>query len=180
MFRQRWGRGLGAVGGSHHIARPFAWATGPASSAGARSSLARAVIESLDDDGYLRGGVEEIEQAVHTMALSPKPDEQEIRMAWRRVQGLDPAGVAAVDLQHCLLLQLHTLECGTSRDLVRRAIESHLKAVALRDPARLSEALGCRARRRQRFARRFARSIPVLAEPSCKTMCRLRCLTSLR
>ncbi|GKS85639.1 RNA polymerase factor sigma-54 [Acidovorax sp. SUPP1855] len=104
--------------------------------------LARAVIESLDDDGYLRGGVEEIEQAVHTMALSPKPDEQEIRMAWRRVQGLDPAGVAAVDLQHCLLLQLHTLKCGTSRDLVRRAIESHLKAVALRDPTRLSEALG--------------------------------------
>lgn len=104
--------------------------------------LAKAVIESLDDDGYLRGGLEEIEQAVHTMALSPEPDGQEIRMAWRRVQGLDPAGVAAVDLQHCLLLQLHTMECVTTRDLVRRAIEGHLKAVALRDPTRLSEALG--------------------------------------
>ncbi|WCM86351.1 RNA polymerase factor sigma-54 [Acidovorax sp. NCPPB 3576] len=104
--------------------------------------LARAVIESLDDEGYLRGGIGEIEQAVHTMPLAPKPDEQEIRMAWRRVQGLDPAGVAAVDLRHCLLLQLNTMECATSRALVRRAIENHLKAVALRDPARLSEALG--------------------------------------
>ncbi len=104
--------------------------------------MARAVVESLDDDGYLRGGLVEIEQAVRTMALSPKPDEHEIRMAWCRVQGLDPAGVAAVDLRHCLLLQLHTVECATRRDRVRRAIEDHLNAVALRDPARLSEALG--------------------------------------
>lgn len=104
--------------------------------------LARAVVESLDDDGYLRGGIEEIEEAVEAMALLPKPDADEIRIAWRRVQALDPAGVAATDLQHCLLLQLHTIDCDETRDLARRAIESHLKAVALRDPSRLSAALG--------------------------------------
>ena len=67
------------------------------------ATIAGSIIESLDEDGYLRIGLEDIAQLT---GLEPVPDEGEMQIALKLVQSLDPAGVGARDLRECLLLQL--------------------------------------------------------------------------
>ncbi len=67
--------------------------------------LAKTIIGNLDDDGYLR---REIENIADDLAFSQNiiATDEELYEALSFVQKLDPAGVAARDLQECLLLQL--------------------------------------------------------------------------
>ena len=64
--------------------------------------IGTAIIGNLDEDGYLVASLEEI------AAMGEWP-EVEIERVVSLVQGFDPVGVAARDLQECLLLQLHHL-----------------------------------------------------------------------
>lgn len=84
-------------------------------------ALVHAIIESLDEDGYLRIGLEEVGRLA---GLDPAPDAEEMHVALRLVQSLDPVGVGARDLRECLLLQL-----GDDQDLRdRRAPASIVSA----------------------------------------------------
>jgi RNA polymerase sigma-54 factor len=65
-------------------------------------ALAAAVIESLDDDGYLRTPLPEVGALV---PLDPPADADELAIALCRVQSLEP-GIAARDVVECLRLQL--------------------------------------------------------------------------
>jgi RNA polymerase sigma-54 factor len=67
------------------------------------AAIVRAIIESLDEDGYLRIDLEEVG---HLIGADPVPEMEEMQVALRLVQSLDPAGVGARDLRECLLLQL--------------------------------------------------------------------------
>jgi len=100
--------------------------------------LAHAVVESLDDDGYLRTPLQEL---TGITGLDPAPDLQEMQIALKRVQALDPAGVGARDVGECLLLQLPAIACAETRTLARTIITSHLPALAARDVAGLSRHL---------------------------------------
>src|SRR5438309_565855 len=57
------------------------------------------IIGNLDEDGYLRAEIEEIAQRSGATA-------EEVAAVLQVVQGFDPAGVAARNVQECLLLQL--------------------------------------------------------------------------
>ena len=61
--------------------------------------IGEAIIGNLDDDGQLVATVEEL------ATMGPWPTE-EVERALHVVQSFDPIGVAARDLQECLLLQL--------------------------------------------------------------------------
>jgi RNA polymerase sigma-54 factor len=63
------------------------------------------IIGNLDDDGYMRRDLQEISDDFAFQYSLDVPVEQ-IRQALHWVQELDPAGIAATDLQECLLLQL--------------------------------------------------------------------------
>ncbi len=82
-----------------------------------------AIIQNLDEDGLLRTSVEEIAN------LGPYPAE-EVEKALTIIQGLDPAGVAARDLNECLRLQLKSLGLAESptdvmvRDYMKQ-LQSH-------------------------------------------------------
>lgn len=102
-------------------------------------ALARTIVESLDDDGYLRTPLEELQDLP---GLDPAPDAQEMLIALKRVQSLDPAGVAARSVGECLLLQLPAIDCPESRDLAQTIVTDHLAALAARDTAALARALG--------------------------------------
>jgi RNA polymerase sigma-54 factor len=67
------------------------------------ATVAQAIIESLDEDGYLRIDLPEVAQLT---GLDPLPDDEEMQIALRLVQSLEPAGVGARDLRECLMLQL--------------------------------------------------------------------------
>ncbi len=100
--------------------------------------LARAIVESLDDDGYLRTPLEEL---LDVTDLAPAADLQELQIALRRVQALEPAGVGARDVAECLLLQLPAIACADTRALAQTIITDHLPALAARDTAGLARRL---------------------------------------
>lgn len=67
--------------------------------------IAEQIVGSIDDDGYLRRDAASI---VDDLAFRQNIDsnEHEVEEVIQLIQSFDPAGVAARDLQECLLLQL--------------------------------------------------------------------------
>lgn len=96
-----------------------------------------AIVNDLDDDGYLRDGREEL-----SAALGVPIDENEWMCAVRMVQSLDPAGIGARDLRECLLLQLARDSDASSVLLARTLLLDHFEVLAERDWPALSAATG--------------------------------------
>jgi RNA polymerase sigma-54 factor len=94
---------------------------------------ARWIIGNLDDDGYLRDGLENISKQ------SGLPIEA-LEAGLLKIQACDPPGVGARDLRECLLLQIESLDIGDP--LVRRIIEECLPLLQKRDLRGISRMLG--------------------------------------
>jgi RNA polymerase sigma-54 factor len=118
-------------------------------------TLAASIIESLDDDGYLRLDPAELAAWVE---LEPPVEEAEIATALKLVQSLEPSGVAARSLSECLLLQLPAIADADERALARRIITEHLARLAQHDVASLAQRLKC---------------APALADAACERIRRL-------
>ncbi len=67
--------------------------------------IAEQIVGSLDDDGYLRRELSSIADDL-AFRQSLVVDEKEIAAIILQIQQFDPPGIAARDLQECLLLQL--------------------------------------------------------------------------
>ena len=92
--------------------------------------LVGAVIESLDDDGYLRLSLDELAELAE---LDPPVEACEMNTALKLVQSLDPCGVGARTVSECLLLQLECIDDAMDRELARRIISEQLDKLAQRD-----------------------------------------------
>ncbi|MCB2380026.1 RNA polymerase factor sigma-54 [Hymenobacter sp. BT635] len=70
-----------------------------------QEAIGRQLIGSIDNDGYIRRDLSAI---ANDLAFSQniEADEAEIEGVLHLIQSFDPAGIAARDLQECLLLQL--------------------------------------------------------------------------
>lgn len=100
------------------------------------------IIDGLDDDGLLRVELEELKAL---SGLDPEPDDDEMLIALKLVQSLEPAGVGARDLRECLLLQLR--EDGDPAKqavhrLAQRIVTEQLDRLAMRDVSGLARSLG--------------------------------------
>lgn len=100
--------------------------------------LAKVIVESLDDDGYLRTPLEEL---VELTELTPEVTMDEMLLALQRVQSLEPAGVGARDVPECLRLQLPLIQCTKERALAEQIIDEHLQRLASRDIEGLARVL---------------------------------------
>ncbi len=70
-----------------------------------QEKIARQIIGSIDDDGYLRRETAAIaDDLAFSQNISASPEE--IEGLIRQIQQFDPAGICATDLQECLQLQL--------------------------------------------------------------------------
>lgn len=103
-------------------------------------ALVHLVVEALDDDGFLQQELEEL--------LPLIPDEwdvelDELGIALRQIQSLDPSGVGARNLQECLSLQLRALPAGEARGHALQITDGLLELLAARDFARLKRRLAC-------------------------------------
>jgi RNA polymerase sigma-54 factor len=70
------------------------------------------LIESLDDDGYLRKDISELADELsfqHNIIIS----ENELNEVLNKIKQFEPAGIAAKNLQECLLLQLKAQKIKT-------------------------------------------------------------------
>jgi RNA polymerase sigma-54 factor len=99
------------------------------------------MIAHLDEDGYLTVGIDEI------FASLPEDSEvepEELSIALKHLQNLDPAGVGARSLSECLGLQLNTLPADTpTRDCALAIATHHLPLLAGRDFNKLRKLLCC-------------------------------------
>ncbi len=102
-------------------------------------ALARAVVESLDDDGYLRTPLDEL---LDWAGLEPAASLDEMQIALALVQSLEPAGVGARDVAECLTLQLASIACPLQRAMAGTIVSDHLDSLAARDIPALSRSLG--------------------------------------
>lgn len=73
--------------------------------------LAIHLINSIEEDGYLR---RELRSIVNDLAFNENvmTNEDELEKVLIRIQNFDPPGIAARDLQECLLLQLYKKDYG--------------------------------------------------------------------
>ena len=93
--------------------------------------IAMAIIDALDDDGYLSCSTADILLALgNDMDVEP----EEVEAVLRLVQAMEPAGVGARDLGECLALQLG--QCDPSTPWLGEALElvrNHLALLASHD-----------------------------------------------
>ena len=99
--------------------------------------IAIAVIDAVNDDGYLTESVEEIFDGLKN-ELDIEIDEVETVL--HRIQRFDPVGIAARDLRECLLLQLEPFDPLTPGLAdVKNILEHHLDLLGAHDYARLQK-----------------------------------------
>ncbi|MBZ0222782.1 MAG: RNA polymerase factor sigma-54 [Dokdonella sp.] len=98
-----------------------------------------ALIEAIDDDGYL---VEGDEALIAALAPLHGVSAAEVEMVRRRVQQFDPIGVGSRSLAECLDVQLGAFAADTpGLALARSIVREHLEALARKDRVQLSAAL---------------------------------------
>jgi RNA polymerase sigma-54 factor len=102
--------------------------------------IGEALVDSINDDGYLTVDLDEIVSAVDDDA---DVSRDEVEAALVKVQQLDPIGIGARDLAECLVLQLRQLQPDTEGLKLAIDIASdHLDLVANREYGELRRSLG--------------------------------------
>ncbi len=101
--------------------------------------IGEAIIDSINDDGYLTADLDEIAAALDDEAgISP----QEIEQTLVKVQGLDPIGIGARSLSECIVLQLRQLDDTTpGLKLAIELADGHLDLIANREYGELRRSL---------------------------------------
>jgi len=101
--------------------------------------LVGALIDALDEDGYLHTSLEELAE-MFPPELEIDPDELSIALCY--LQSFEPAGVGARDAAECLALQLKALpETTPYRPEALTVVTGHLPLLAARDFTKLKRLL---------------------------------------
>ena len=88
-----------------------------------KMKIAEFLVGSIDESGYIRLEIEEIiDDLAFTQNLIVSNDE--LKEVLKIVQEFDPAGVGALSLQNCLILQLKRRKSSVSTDLAIEIIEN--------------------------------------------------------
>ena len=128
-----------ADGGSQSLREHLLWQLELAQLTPRELAIGRAIIDAINDDGYLGDPLEEI-----AATLRPEIDAStdEIDAVLAIVQGLDPSGVGARSVSECLTLQLNLLDPTTpGLATARRLALHHLELVASREVGALRREL---------------------------------------
>ncbi|NID17038.1 RNA polymerase factor sigma-54 [Luteibacter yeojuensis] len=102
-------------------------------------AIATAIIHALDEDGYLRDGVEAVLAA---LPAELQANAEEVEGVRKRVQRFDPTGIASLDLRDCLFCQLSQFSIDTPhRELAIRIVNEDLELLARNDIAKIARRL---------------------------------------
>src|SRR5690349_6991917 len=82
-----------------------------------QTAIGKQLIGSIEGDGYIRRDIEAI---VNDLAFAQGIDTtiEETESILKKIQSFDPAGIAARNLQECLLLQLERMDDGQDVDVI--------------------------------------------------------------
>jgi len=115
------------------LAEHLTWQLDMSSTPGRMKDIGHAIIGNLNEDGYLRASLEEIQEMGGY-------DADEVRSTLVLVQGFDPPGVAARDLVECLTIQLRHL--GEEGSIAEDIVLHHMDKLQTRRHKELAEILG--------------------------------------
>lgn len=102
-------------------------------------ALVSALVDALNEDGYLEQPPQEV---AASFEAEPPIEPEEMEIALRHLQNLDPAGVGARSLGECLGLQLRALpEATPSRATALKIADGLLDLLAARDVGKLKKML---------------------------------------
>jgi RNA polymerase sigma-54 factor len=90
-----------------------------------QSNIGKQLIGSIENDGYIR---RELDAIVNDLAFSQGIDTtvEEVEDILKKIQSFDPAGIAARNLQECLLLQLERLKQNIEEDDADKFTKSYV------------------------------------------------------
>lgn len=97
--------------------------------------IALAIIDSIDDDGYLISSLDDLFQGI----VSDLPEDHDVELCdietvLHRIQCFDPVGVGARNLSECLAVQLrHANEKHPNHEKALQLVENYLDQLANRD-----------------------------------------------
>lgn len=91
--------------------------------------IGQEIIGNIDDNGYLRIGLEDISRKLGKPAAR-------VEEALRLIQKFDPAGIAARSPAECLIIQLEL--SGETDPLIKQIIENHLQELATKNYSRIA------------------------------------------
>ena len=101
--------------------------------------IGEALIDSINDDGYLTAAPEDITDFI---AAEAGVSIKEIEQALNKVQRLDPVGIGARSLSECIVLQLRQLESATPRvELAISMATDFLPSIAAKEYGEIRRAL---------------------------------------
>lgn len=104
------------------------------------SAIATAIIDSVNDDGYLTTSIEGIHHGLLNQIEELELDE--VTAVLHRVQNFDPSGVAALDLGNCLQIQLRQLPDTTPwKETALELVTHFLDHLASQNQGRLKRLL---------------------------------------
>lgn len=127
------------------------WQVGMTAFSDVDRKIAQAIIDSLDEDGYLACELQDVQQALTEELGEVELDE--IQAVLHLIQNFDPIGIGARDLSESLVLQLRQMAANTpglthATEIATRYLESlgkrdfaHLKKVLKSTDAELQEAI---------------------------------------
>src|SRR5687768_6813440 len=121
---------------SGSLADHLLWQLSMQSSESPTREIGEAIIGNLDDDGYLVATAEEL------ATMGPWPIE-DVEATLAVVQRFDPVGVAARDLQECLLLQLrHPGLAGSQTEVAELIVSQHMRLLQNHQIPELAKKVG--------------------------------------
>lgn len=104
-------------------------------------AIAMAIIDSINEDGYLISSPEDIFQGLQEQL--DDLDFDEVNAVLHGVQNFDPGGVAAIDLQDCLRIQLQQLPDSTPyKEEALILVTRYLDLLATHEQSKLMRKLG--------------------------------------
>ena len=104
-------------------------------------SIGEYIIGSLDEDGFLRKDISEIEDELLIYG-NVMTDMQQILGILELIQGFEPAGIAARTLQESLMIQLERIDNGKDMTLQKRIVGEFYEDFAAKRWEQLADRLG--------------------------------------
>lgn len=145
--------------------------------------LAHYIIDSLDDDGYLRRPLEElVDDLEFTQHYTTTEEDLEAVLVEVVQEELDPSGIGARDLRECMLLQLQERKATPATRLAYAIVDQAFDDLAQKRYDRLQEGFGIKSHQLLVDAMRVIRHLnpkpgnmqPVTAKPSLQKVHQVR------
>ncbi|MCP3868948.1 MAG: RNA polymerase factor sigma-54 [Gammaproteobacteria bacterium] len=99
--------------------------------------IATAIIDGIDEDGYLKASLEDILHGLDEENLGV----EEVEAVLHRIQQFEPPGVGARDPRECLLLQLKQCRPQPALELAIKLVGDHFELLAQQDHVQIKRRL---------------------------------------